>query len=133
MPIEEVLKRYRKAETRTKKALDKAQIKPVMPSPNISGAARRKAQQTSRLATSENGASGCCGGGENGGGVVVSLVSEEKKVVELKTSKDFQKQEEIDINEIKKNSSILGDEANESMTNHEQDYDEASNLVSRLC
>lgn len=130
MPIEEVLKRYRKAETRTKKALEKAQIKPVMPSPNISGAARRKAQQTSRLVTSENGMSGS---GENGGGVVVSLVSEEIKVVELKTSKDFQKQEEIDINEIKKNSSILGgDEANESMANHEQDYDEASNLVSRL-
>lgn len=108
MPIEEVLLRYKKTQIRTKKALE---LKKLIPSPNISGANRRL--QRIKHVNGENG-------GDGG----------EEKVV-LKTSDDFQKQEEIDINEIKMNSAVDADDTSESMSKHEQDYDEASNLVKK--
>lgn len=105
MPIEEVLLRYKKTQIRTKKALE---LKKLIPSPNISGANKRL-QRIKHV------------NGENGGDAGEKVV--------LKTSDDFQKQEEIDINEIKKNSAVDADDTSESMSKHEQDYDEASNLV----
>jgi hypothetical protein len=124
MPLEEVLKRYKKTENKVKKVLDNkksggisASAKPYHPSPNISGSSSSmSAKRKQRLKDALD---------------AYGVIEESKlaasgpiKPPPITSSADFQKQEELDINEIKKNSLVLDAE------NHEQDYDEASNLVS---
>lgn len=54
---------------------------------------------------------------------VTAAASSRLKDKPISSAAEFQEQEEIDINEIKKNSKI-----DDESLNHEQDYDEASNL-----
>lgn len=124
MPLEEVLKRYKKTENKVKKILDNkksggisASAKPYHPSPNISGSSSSmSAKRKQRLKDALDAY-----------GVIEEAASGPIKPPPITSSADFQKQEELDINEIKKNSLVL--DAGEA-ENHEQDYDEASNLVS---
>lgn len=128
MPIEEVLKRYNRVRTKAKRAMHKKLLKanggkPIMPSPNIS---KRRPQQQEQHNEEQSNGNGCAVDGT---------------VAKLKTNDEFKKQEEIDISEIKKNSvadATVGsatstaavNSSSASLTNHDQDYDEASNLVS---
>ena len=106
MPLEEVLKRYSNTEQKVKKALKKKVILKPGPSPMISKDSSKGSSSRKHLA--------------------------EQKLPN-QTAVDFQKQEEIDINEIKFNSGgciANGSSALSTSNNHEQDFDEASNLVS---
>ena len=115
MPLEEVLKRYKNTENKVKKALNKKGILKQnlgRPSPMITAAG--SSSSASKLRKKQ---------------------LEEEDDVERRPL-DFQKQEEEDISEIKKNGG-QGNESiediNSSVQNHEQDYDEASNLVRFFC
>lgn len=121
MPLEEVLKRYSSTENKVKKALKKkGLLKQTVghPSPMIvaagSSGSTSKLKKKQHLATPLN-----------------DLDDNNESKVERKPL-DFQKQEEEDISEIKKNGgqlNELGESVNSTVQNHEQDYDEASNLV----
>jgi hypothetical protein len=115
MPIEEVLKRYSSAEKKVRKSFKKNGLKPGM-SPMITapGSSKnaRKNQAESALAVA---------------------ASDEQP----KSAQDFNKQEELDIKEIKKNGNNEHNEennenANGAISNAEHEFDEASNLVSFL-
>jgi hypothetical protein len=102
MPLEEVLKRYASTECKVKKALKKKGLIKAGPSPMI-------ASRTTNKTASETGQ---------------SAQTNEAKVEEPVVAADFAEQEELDIDEIKRNSkTVIATNA------HEQDYDEASNLV----
>jgi serine/threonine protein phosphatase PrpC len=123
MPLEEVLKRYSNTENKVKKALKKKGIlKQTVgrPSPMINAAGssgsgsnlKRKNLLISALNDLDNDEEN----GESGGD---------------KQPLDFKTQEEEDISEIKKMSGLVDEmdqEINSSIQNHEEDYDEASNL-----
>jgi hypothetical protein len=121
MPLEEVLKRYSSTENKVKRALKKKGLfKQTLGRPSPMIVAAGSSGSTSKLkkklaATSDDLDSN----GES---------KEERKPL------DFQKQEEEDISEIKKNGgqlNELGESVNSTVQNHEQDYDEASNLVKK--
>ena len=124
MPLEEVLKRYSSTENKVKKALkNKGIFKQTVgrPSPMIAaaGSSGSTASSSSKLKKKQ---------------LKSSLDDADTKDVEAGDEKplDFQKQEEEDICEIKKNGTLVNDSSenvNSSAQNHEQDYDEASNLV----
>lgn len=109
MPLEEVLKRYTSTEKKMKKALDKtksansASLSPMLNAPGSS------AGKKSRL----------------------NLIAENKVMpttpLPKKSAAELDKQEEIDIKEIKQNGHV---ELDGSEVNCELDFDEASNLVS---
>ena len=111
MPLEEVLKRYASTESKVKKALRKKGVLKPGPSPMITAA--RSSSHKHKKKHHEEG----------------EAAAEECKPI---TAAEFQKQEERDIDEIKKNGTLneeIGEMINSSDNNHEQDYDEASNLV----
>lgn len=115
MPLEEVLKRYTNTEDKVRKMLKKKGLVRAGPSPMISAPKSQKTSQESGLArrnldTEVNN----CGS------------SDQHDFLEPQVP-DFVKQEELDISEIKKNSKA--DIILSSGNPHEQDYDEASNLV----
>lgn len=112
MPIEEVLKRYENAQIKTKKSLLKKNgLKPGM-SPMITapGSSKNAKRNQSDLAAQ----------------IAAAAASDEPP----KSAQDFNKQEELDIKEIKKNGN--NDDINENgngTSNHaEHEFDEASNL-----
>lgn len=121
MPLEEVLKRYSSTENKVKKALKKrGLLKQTVghPSPMIvaagSSGSGSKLKKKSHLTTS------------------LDELDNDDESKEEKKPLDFQKQEEEDISEIKKNGGQLNEldeSVNSTVQNHEQDYDEASNLV----
>ena len=109
MPIEEVLKRYSKAENKMKKILKESAGSAVKfgLSPMLSAAGSSKLKEKRGLRSDD------------------STVTPPAAPLHPSSTADFQKQEEIDISEIKKNSANP-DEQHLST----QDIDEASNLVS---
>jgi hypothetical protein len=114
MPIEEVLKRYTSTESKMRQKLRKKGVIKPNPSPMIQapgGSTTTSVKdgdlRRNLLADEEMGP---------------AAVSAPEKPV------DFAKQEELDINEIKRNSNLP--ETNVSVQPHDpQEYDEASNLV----
>lgn len=109
MPIEEVLKRYSNTQYRMKKALRKKKFaeSQAEQSTSASSSGSKSAKKKPLAEDLDNNDS--------------SSSSKAKPV-------DFQKQEELDINEIKKNSSGETVTSSNATNNHDQDYDEASNL-----
>jgi len=104
MPLEEVLKRYSKTENKVKKALRKKGLIKKSDSAETDDAAATSSTKSKKNSENSNNSE-----------------TDETPV-------DFQKQEEIDINEIKNNGHFDENQSSTSIQNHEQDYDEASNL-----